>query len=784
MKRFEDYYWKCAREEWMVHYVDYNVLKEKLCSFSKRRKAVLQLIRPDGYLPVLDFQELLPVARVVEDSSYFQYTDEISKQALVDAEDALFRLSVTERNEFSAILESELSKASRFYCETVLVHLRMMLLKKDDEIETKTLAMELLEATAFCVSNIVAFRQALIRYDGFRRTFDGMSLTEWHLQRSLNDDDETSHNLLILDKDLEALILQKLREEKSVTTTDLEAELEHLESILEKTGGTLSRAVDGHIVFQDRILVVIRQSLLFGLQSYGLQLEHNLLRMRGRHLKAEVRAVAAWRETRNDTKKDTFKSRLQEMEPSNVLPLLLNLMSCFLFMCNNYIIEPSSAYYANALGSSDALSGIMIGAAPWFALISAIGYSYWTNYNYKTPIVFAGTLMMVGNLIYSNAYSYQSMEMCLLGRAITGLGAPRIINRRYVADATPFSLRTIASASFAMATALGAALGPGMAIILDMFEFEFYIPLLGKQYFNGMTGPGYFMALCWFIYTLAILLTFKEPVRSGLDELKEREGEEQEQVQEPADALLTQGKSCGEWDDDNSDDNSTKSVPTRSTRTLCCGGCFQHITKPVAICMSLIFMKRIALESIVGSTSVITKNRFAWTIKNVGTLHLCNGLIVIPVSVLSGWLSTKYEDRYLALWFLAITLAGMTMLVDLTDMVSNDNETYNEGRWLAVGPGKYIAGSLVAFSGIEACESYVASLMSKVVPSALAVGTFNSGLLATLVGTGGRATGDLFITLMGLISIRNLLNLLIVPGAALVAFSLFVIRYNYGILGV
>jgi hypothetical protein len=101
----------------------------------------------------------------------------------VDAEDALFRLSVTERNDFSTILESELSKASRFYCETVLVHLRMMLLKKDDEIETETLAMELLEVSAFCVSSMVAFRQALIRYDGFRRTFDGMSLTEWHLQR-------------------------------------------------------------------------------------------------------------------------------------------------------------------------------------------------------------------------------------------------------------------------------------------------------------------------------------------------------------------------------------------------------------------------------------------------------------------------------------------------------------------------------------------------------------------------------------------------------------------------
>ena len=89
----------------------------------------------------------------------------------------------------------------------------------------------------------------------------------------------------------------------------------------------------------------------------------------------------------------------------------------------------------------------------------------------------------------------------------------------------------------------------------------------------------------------------------------------------------------------------------------------------------------------------------------------------------------------MSIWFLAITLFGMAFMFDPTDLVSHDSETYNEGLMLAVGPVKYITGSLIAFSGIEACESYVASLMSKVVPSALAVGTFNSGLLATLVGT-------------------------------------------------
>ena len=90
----------------------------------------------------------------------------------------------------------------------------------------------------------------------------------------------------------------------------------------------------------------------------------------------------------------------------------------------------------------------------------------------------------------------------------------------------------------------------------------------------------------------------------------------------------------------------------------------------------------------------------------------------------------------MALWFLTITLFGMAFLFDPTDLTNHENsETFNSGTPMATGTTRYITGSLIAFSGIEACESYVASLMSKVVPSALAQGTFNSGLFATLVGT-------------------------------------------------
>ena len=283
-----------------------------------------------------------------------------------------------------------------------------------------------------------------------------------------------------------------------------------------------------------------------------------------------------------------------------------------------------------------------------------------------------------------------------------------------------------------------------MAILLDrMNEFEFNLPFLNTQYFNGMTGPGYFMSLTWFIYTMCIIFFFGEPTRSGLEELKKREESDSkkesllDEVELATISNDSDREDASEIDQQDSislDDEvevhiaiSDHSKNNKGYSYQYCS-CMKNLTKPVVICMSLIFMKRIALESIVGSTSIITKNRYGWTIKNVGTLHLVNGIIVIPVSIFSGYLSTLYEDRYMSIWFLAITLAGMSFLFDPTDVFNLEgSETFNEGHPMAVGPAKYVTGSLIAFSGIEACESYVASLMSKVVPSALAQGTFNSG---------------------------------------------------------
>ena len=530
---------------------------------------------------------------------------------------------------------------------------------------------EVLELLAFVVTNLICCRQILIRYDAFVRTFDGRPLAQWYLQEKRGTSGETygsssDHisDLFHLDAllGLETSFAAKMKEKYDVYggvptesanavkqglpgepmslslhlpspsyLEDFAKQAADFRSLLDKTSVSVSRAAGGHIIKRDQLIQGIRtlqHYFLLGSGLRGLAMEPKLLLMRGRHLKAEMKQCAEWRETR-----DLRKGEGEKLDRDNLLPLALNLLACLLYMLNNYIIEPSAAYYAEALGSSDSMSGLMIGLSPVFAMLSAVGYSIWTNYNYKSPILFACVLTFVGNLLYACALSFNSMAICLAGRALTGLGATRVINRRYVADATPFALRTPANAAFALATALGAALGPAIAIVLADLDFDFVLPFFGSQTFNALTGPGFLMAFMWLLFAIIAAITFTEPVRSGLEELKERELSASEPLQDQLSSSLEWGsddRSAGKIDDGLDEKNleEAKKVISNSRKNGSVIHCLRNMTKPVVATMLIIFFKRISLECLVGSTSVITKNRYGWSIKNVGTLQFVNGRFV------------------------------------------------------------------------------------------------------------------------------------------------------------
>ena len=383
MKGYESYLTQSIRVEWSPNYIDYTSLKDKLKSFYDRRKQ----LREFHVLTVEDFsllirdscaavgEEVVAVPEIAgcydnvgcnaDAANYFQFGDDDSDANLIlmDRKDAVRRLSVLERREFSQLLEQHISKAARFYTETLLVNLNNLTVENKD---VEKASMELLETLAFCSTNIITFRQLIIRYDAFRRTFDGMPLTEWVLQQSKLGPSHPVHLLFTLDglENLETLIMKQMHE-MNIDSNSFSIQYETFLHLLDETNGSIEQTVAGHLVWRDRVLTTMRKCFLLGFQSRGLVDEPELFtKMRGVHLKMEMKAIAKWRETHEFSSKyvkgkeeDSLAAKLKTMEPENVFPLFLNLLSCFLFMMNNYIIEPSSAYYAEALGSSDALSG-------------------------------------------------------------------------------------------------------------------------------------------------------------------------------------------------------------------------------------------------------------------------------------------------------------------------------------------------------------------------------------------------------------------------------------------
>eukprot|EP00594_Rhizosolenia_setigera_P015095 CAMPEP_0178971626 /NCGR_PEP_ID=MMETSP0789-20121207/20421_1 /TAXON_ID=3005 /ORGANISM="Rhizosolenia setigera, Strain CCMP 1694" /LENGTH=790 /DNA_ID=CAMNT_0020658701 /DNA_START=197 /DNA_END=2566 /DNA_ORIENTATION=+ len=745
-----------------------------------------------------------------EDSSGLTFT--VPPATKIKTDTIFTRLSLLERSEFCYLLDKELERTACFFSShlvklsTSLENFKTKFVENDNRStsgeknnETTNEACmvdiggELIELLAFFVTNMITLRQILIRYDAYARTVRGLKLSDWFFHSrnhvissgcSLQDifqiefllSLEVSYVLYIQELQIEHMRDQSTKGiHYSVSyLKEFSSEFDKFKALLEKSQERLFKTESGNLNFKDRC----RRYFLLGSVSKNLNMEPRFLHYKGRSLKNELEAISIWRKTK-ELKSGTSSgtNEYSTIAPENVLPLILNLLACFLYMMNNYIVEPSSAYYAQALGASDAMSGLLVGAMPMANMVAAVCYSVWTNHSYRQPLLFAGTLMVIGNIMYSCAYNYRSIGLCIFGRAVTGLGGPRLINRRYVADATPFSLRTAASAAFAAMTALGAACGPAAAIGVDFFNVERASPF-GIIYFNGMTGPGYLMAFLWLIYLVIIVYAFTEPNRTGLEELQRRENgdiEKQEDEQRPENLQIISLESCLSMDFDERLKENTEDYLSIIEKYTGAFFCFKHITEAVKLCMTLAFVKRITLECVMGSTSVLTKHRYGWSVKNVGSLHFVNGLLVIPLAILSGWFSQFVEDRRMIFWCILMASIGMFTLIDFSDLVSMDNDAFNEDSSFSVGPRQYIAGYMIAFLSIEACESMVVSTLSKVVPSALASGTFNSGLLATLVGTGGRSMGDAIITIMGLISIRNLQNLLFVPSFILQLLMLYLV---------
>ena len=205
---------------------------------------------------------------------------------------------------------------------------------------------------------------------------------------------------------------------------------------------------------------------------------------------------------------------------TNKIGLFLNLLVTFLFMANQYVVAPTSGEYSLQLGESKAMSGLIIGLSPLAALLSTIVYSIWTNHAFKAPLITSILLATLGNLLYGLALQNESNNMLLFGRFLCGLGAPRIIARRYISDHVSLKHRTLASSYFVTAGALGLAFGPIVSCVVGFSHIDVTLRMpiwassssgwygdenvqgegngmIDLVRFNDVTAPGWVMFVLW-----------------------------------------------------------------------------------------------------------------------------------------------------------------------------------------------------------------------------------------------------------------------------------------------
>ncbi|XP_039134480.1 SPX domain-containing membrane protein OsI_21475-like isoform X1 [Dioscorea cayenensis subsp. rotundata] len=429
------------------------------------------------------------------------------------------------------------------------------------------------------------------------------------------------------------------------------------------------------------------------------------------------------------------------------MSLLLNLVNTFLYMVNTYIIVPTADDYSMNLGAAATVCGVIIGAMAVAQIFSSVYFSAWSNKSYMSPLVFSTILLLVGNTLYALAFDLQSITVLLIGRLLCGLGSARAINRRYISDCVPSKIRLQASAGFVSASALGMACGPALAGFLQT-KFKIYFLT-----FNQDTLPGWVMTLAWLLYLFWLWISFREPTREAAESHPPQDinaghlkNDLENGLVKPL--LLNSEENHDEDGEQDYDESEEASEDSRGPATSVASA-YRLLTPSVKVQLLIYFMLKYAMEILLSESSVITSYYFGWTTSKVAIFLAVLGLTVLPVNAVVGtYISNMFEDRQ-------ILLASQIMLCVGILMSFNFVGSYTVPQ--------YVSSALITFVSAEVLEGVNLSLLSQVMSSRLARGTYNGGLLSTEAGTLARVVADGTITLAGYLGVGRLLNVTLIP---------------------
>uniref|UniRef100_A0A0E0PCY3 SPX domain-containing protein n=1 Tax=Oryza rufipogon TaxID=4529 RepID=A0A0E0PCY3_ORYRU len=448
------------------------------------------------------------------------------------------------------------------------------------------------------------------------------------------------------------------------------------------------------------------------------------------------------------------------------MSLILNLVNTFLYMVNTYIIVPTADDYAVSLGAAATVCGVIIGSMAVAQVFSSVYFSAWSNRSYFRPLVFSSIMLFAGNLLYALAYDLNSLTVLLIGRLLCGLGSARAVNRRYISDCVPLKIRLQASAGFVSASALGMACGPALAGLLQT-RFKIY-----SLTFDQSTLPGWVMCIAWLVYLLWLWISFKEPGHFAKSSDTAQPAESGHQVNANLEEGLAQPLLTGseEGQDQNAEDNDDNEEESKNSHgpATSISSAYKLLTPSVKVQLLIYFMLKYAMEILLSESSVITTYYFNWSTSAVAIFLAILGCTVLPVNAIVGsYITNLFEDRQILVASEIMVLIGIIMSFRYTPHYSVP---------------QYVLSALITFVFAEVLEGVNLSLLSRVMSSRLARGTYNGGLLSTEAGTLARVVADATITAAGYLGPDLLLNITLLPPLVICIASLVATFCTYNTL--
>ncbi|WOK98177.1 SPX domain-containing membrane protein [Canna indica] len=451
-------------------------------------------------------------------------------------------------------------------------------------------------------------------------------------------------------------------------------------------------------------------------------------------------------------------------EKYHFMSLLLNLASTYLYMVNTYIIVPTADDYSMSLGAAATVCGVVIGSMAIAQVFSSVYFSAWSNRSYFRPLVFSSTMLVLGNILYALAYNLDSLTILLIGRLLCGMGSARAVNRRYISDCVPLKIRMQASAGFVSASALGMACGPALAGLLQT-NFKVYGLTINQD-----TLPGWVMAIAWLAYLIWLWISFKEPVIEHLSPDSDAAGLVDNETSEGGlvqPLLIGSEQIQNKNGDEECNDSDEASEDARKPATSVASA-YRLLTPSIKVQLLIYFMLKYAMEILLSESSVITSYYFGWSTSSVAIFLAILGLTVLPVNAIVGtYISNMFEDRQILLGSEILVLAGILLSFKFTSSYTVP---------------QYVCSALITFVAAEVLEGVNLSLLSQVMSSRLARGTYNGGLLSTEAGTLARVVADGTITLAGYLGESKLLNVTLFPSLLICISSIVATCLTYNSL--